>query len=406
VGFGLVFAAMGGLFLVMIFGPMALGLIRSRHWVSTPCVIVNSNVEESHDSENGSTYRVAVRYRYQVDDRQYVGDRYNWTVGYSSGYSSKQRVVAALPPEADATCFVNPANPAESVLNRDVGWEAAFILLPLAFIAFGIVSIYAGIRSYSPAISDAVSPGGEWLRRKVLSGGQAANGFAGVWPAPAKDRGPRELRSSTDPRTQLTGLAFAAAIWNGIVGSILYFGGVWSHFSDVFDIVGAVFMIPFVLIGLGLIIGTIYSLLALRNPRPVVTIAKSILRLGDSVEVRWRVEGRTDTISMLNLTMEGREVATYHSGTDSDGRANTSTDKHVFERVSIAHVSDQMEIANGRSVLHLPERSMPSFISANNRVEWVLVVHGDIPNWPDVKEEFTLDVFGPEAKGASDADGH
>lgn len=387
--FGLAFAAVGGLLLVLMFGPMVLGLIRSRNWAPTPCTIISSGVEESRSSKGGSTYRVAVRYRYQVDDRQYVGDRYHWMAGYSSGYLSKQRVVAALPPEAEATCFVNPANPAESVLNRDIGWEAAFILLPLAFIAFGTVFFYAGIRSYSRARAEAAELGFEWWQGRSSPSGRTDNGLAGMWRTPAQDREPRQLHSSRDLRMQVAVLAIAAALWNGILGIILCFGDVWPHSSDVIDILGAVFMIPFVLVGAGLIVGVAYSLLALRNPRPVVTIGKSILRLGDSVEIRWRICGRTDRISTLNLTLEGRK---------------RTTGKHVFASLSIAHVSGQMEIANGRAVLHLPEQSMPSFSSPDNSVEWVLVVRGEIPHRPDMREEFAVDVWGPEATIAHDAD--
>ena len=178
-------------------------------------------------------------------------------------------------------------------------------------------------------------------------------------------------------------------IWNGFVGCFLWFGIFGSGGTNV---CGAVFMIPFVLVGLAVIVAVIYALLAMKNPRPTVTLSKSIIRLGDSLEVRWKVAGRTDRISVLNLTLEGREIATYRRGT------NTSTDKHVFAKVDIAHITRPSEIASGRATLRMPQTSMPSFQSANNRIQWALVIHGDIPNWPDMKEEFTIDVYGPDTK--------
>ncbi len=170
-GVGLLFAAAGALFLVLMFGPRVVGVIRSRSWVATPCMIISSSVEHSQNStgRSGSTYRVAIRYRYQVDGREYVGDRYNWWMHNSSGYSAT-RAVAALSAEADATCFVNPANPAESVLDRDVGGEAAFILLPLAFIAIGIGFIYGGIRSYFRMMDEAEGLAWEWWRGRSSAG--------------------------------------------------------------------------------------------------------------------------------------------------------------------------------------------------------------------------------------------
>lgn len=395
IGGGLLFACMGGLFLVFAFGPMVLGLARSRSWTATSCVIVSSGVEESHDSDNGSTYRVVTRYRYRVDGREYVGNRYNWSIGYSSGYESKQRIVASLRAGTHATCYVDPANPADAVLSRDVGWEMAFVLLPLVFIVAGVGMMFAGARAQrSGAISHSASGSRRLgLGQRLLSGGGVESGWVGVWPPPARDRGPRVLSSVSNPGKAAAALAASAVVWNGIIGCMLYFGIFGNGSIGGFEIFGAIFMIPFVLVGIGLVVGVVYTLLARRNPRPVVTIGRSILRLGETVEVGWKIEGRTDWITVLNLTLEGRESATYVSG-DS-----TSTDKHVFERVDIAHVSQPMQIASGRAVLHLPERSMPTFRSGNNSVEWVLVVHGDISNWPDVKEEFTLDVFGPQLVG-------
>jgi hypothetical protein len=43
---------------------------------------------------------------------------------------------------------------------------------------------------------------------------------------------------------------------------------------------------------------------------------------------------------------------------------------------------------------------MHSFKSANNKIVWTLQLSGEIPRWPDVSEEFEIDVLpqgGPPA---------
>lgn len=390
--FGLVFTVAGVLFSVAFLGPPLVGAVRSRNWVATPCVIVASRVEESSGGDDGPTYRVAASYRYVWDDREHLGERYSWSKTYSSGRVGKQKIVNHLWPGSETTCYVNPANPAESVLNRGVGWETAFGLIPLVFVIVGITIVFFALRSKSKAISDAAAGRGGPMPRGFASAGRTANGWVAIVPIPDHDRGPRELRPERSSGKSLVVLAIFAVIWNGFVGGFLWFGILGSGRTGAFDVCGAVFMIPFVLVGLAIIVGVIYSLLALRNPRPTITLSKSIIRLGDSMEVRWKVAGRTDRISVLNLTLEGREIATYQRGT------STYTDKHVFAKVDIAHITRPMDIASGRATLRVPESSMPSFQSANNRIQWALIIHGDIPYWPDMKEEFSIDIYGPDTK--------
>ena len=41
---------------------------------------------------------------------------------------------------------------------------------------------------------------------------------------------------------------------------------------------------------------------------------------------------------------------------------------------------------------------MHSFEAPNNRVRWTLIVHGDIPFWPDVRDEFPITVLPLQRK--------
>lgn len=394
--FGLVFAGFGLLAVYLVVVPPVAGAIRSRNWVATPCMILDSRLESSHDSESESdSYRIAVRFRYQYNGQSFVSQRYTWSSAYTGGRAGKQQIVDRLQVESRTTCYVNPRDPSEAVLKRDIGWDLALGLIPMVFVVIGLAVMYAGIRrKTTEAISDGAGGGTRWIRRSFPVRNQTGNGWVAVWPPPARDRGEVELRPSTSPGKRLIGLSIFALLWNGFVGCWAWFGLLRSSHIDTF---GVIFLTPFALVGAALLVGVGYSLMALNNPRPVLTLARSILRLGESVDVRWKFSGAINRISSVDVRLEGREIATYRRGT------STYTDKHVFERFEIARVTSMMDILSGQAILHLPARSAPSFRSANNRIEWVLIIHGDIPFWPDVKEEFTIDVYAPKAAGVDNA---
>lgn len=378
--FGLVFATIGGLIFATLFGPVLVGAIRSRNWVATPCTIFSSQVEESHSSEDGTTYRVAARYRYEYAEHTFLGDRYSWSTHYTSGYMGKREIVDQLQPGTQAVCYVNPANPSESVLDRNVGWDV-FAVMPLVFVVMGLAA--AVFAKPSGAASEVLEPDQFDISRAAMA------------PIQTHDSGPLELRPPGTPgfkRLWHGGLIGFALLWNGIVGCILWFGVLGGGQIDVF---GAIFIIPFVIAGLVAIGIVIYSLMKLRNPEPVVTLSKSVLRLGDSLEVRWKIDGRVDRISALTITIEGREVTIQRRG------EITRTNKRMFAKAEVAHVTWPTQIGSGRAVVRLPKDSKPTHDAGNNRIQWVLIIHGDIPSFPDMREEFTLDVCGPEAIAAT-----
>src|SRR5881397_1941066 len=101
------FFVLGGAFEYAFFMKPVGRIVAARSWESATCEILSSRVHES-SSENGSVYRVDVTYRYDVDGRSYLGDRYKFMTGSSSGYRAKAAIVASLPRGARTTCYVNP----------------------------------------------------------------------------------------------------------------------------------------------------------------------------------------------------------------------------------------------------------------------------------------------------------
>src|SRR5262245_1994490 len=111
--------------------------ISSRFWQATPCTVVSSQVASSSDSD-GTTYRVDITYTYVVDGGgELPGSNYDFMKVSSSGRESKAAIVAQYPPGTQTTCWVNPKNATESVLNRDFSWAYLLGLFPLIFVAVG-----------------------------------------------------------------------------------------------------------------------------------------------------------------------------------------------------------------------------------------------------------------------------
>src|SRR5687767_1142584 len=81
--FGVFLAVGGGLLYALVARPVA-HFVKARSWDAIPCEIISSDVHENHDSD-GSTYRVEVRYRYNADGQELVGDRYKFLRFSSSG---------------------------------------------------------------------------------------------------------------------------------------------------------------------------------------------------------------------------------------------------------------------------------------------------------------------------------
>ncbi len=329
----------------------ALLLLDARTWVETECTVIASRVR-SHDSDDGTTYSVDILFEYRTDGAPYRSSRHRFIGGSSSGAAAKREVVERYPAGSRRTCWVDPDDPRRAVLDR--GFHPIYLLglLPLAAMVGGALALGYGLRRpEDPARAAAPA-------------------------APVE-------RTGTPGRKAL-GMALMMLFWNGLVA---VFVGVavngWRHGSP--DWFLTLFLIPFVVVGLLLVVGFVQALLAIANPRVVLRLAPAAPRLGDTLTLEWEVRGRSDRLASLEIVLEGRERATFSRGTDS------VTEHQVFFRQVVAS-SVGLGAARGGASVWLPEDSMHGFSAPHNGVEWRLLVKGDIPRWPDVADEHALEV--------------
>lgn len=144
-GFFLLF----GLGLASAFVPAILKVIEAKSWPARQCTLLSSAVRTyPGDSESGPTYSVDVLYTYTAEGRQYKSNRYRFLMSSVGDRAETERVVRGLPPQTRVPCYVNPEQPSESVLNRDLDSQYAFGLVALLFTGIGLTGLFFAIRSW------------------------------------------------------------------------------------------------------------------------------------------------------------------------------------------------------------------------------------------------------------------
>jgi hypothetical protein len=344
--------------------------ISARLWEETPCRIMSSQVTESSDSD-GSTYKVDVTYTYVVEGAGEVrGSRYDFMNVNSSGYDGKAAIVARYPPGTETTCWVNPKNATESVLNRDFSWSYLLGLFPLLFVGVGGGGMVWALRQGRKNSAPGSAPGGD-----------RPSPF-GV-DIPANVGQPRVLKPQMSPVGKLIWMIVVTLFWNGII-SVFVVMMIEGWRSGKGDGCLTAFLVPFVLIGLLLIYGVFHQFLVLFNPRLDLTLSRGALVPGEPALLQWKIEGRAGRVKRLKIILEGREEATYRRGTD------TVTDREVFATIVVVDTDQPMLVPQGSARVHVPDGTMPSFSADRNKIVWTLKADCEIPGWPDSNDEYEI----------------
>jgi hypothetical protein len=366
---GGIFSVVGLAILVFWFIPLLFEAWDARQWPEVPCQVVSSKVR-SHDSDDGTTYSVDIHYRYEFEGQNYDSNRYSFMGGSSSGYGGKAAIVRQFPAGSSAICYVNPDRPHQSVLNRGIGLWVLFGLIPVVFAGAGIFLCVHFLR-----------------KRKAKTKN----------PEEAEAAGPTMLSAGTSPVGRFVGMILAAAFWNGIVSVFLWqLMESFKHGSPEWFL--AIFLIPFVSIGLGFIGAVFYYGLALFNPRMKLALDRQPATLGDSFQGAWQLRGAVSRLETMKIDLVGREMAEYEEG--SGKRRTTRRHKNTFYRQTLFESTDPREFRAGNISGHYPFPAPPSLEGSVGKIIWKLEVKGKIRWWPDVKEEFKIELHPKPVKKA------
>jgi len=384
--FGLVFAGAGAAMLVfMTVLPLA-RMAGAGDWRPVPATVVSSSVT-THSDSAGTTYGVEIEYRYEVNGRSYTSDRRSFGMsGSSSGRSGKEKFVADHPPGKQVTCYVDPDDPTEAVLNKGLSWSLLWGLFPLPFLLIGVFVLWFGVRGLL-----GYEKKSSW---RAKSAGVKADSDAVPTLDAAADDGPVVLRPGKQRLGGAVALLVFALIWNGII-SIFLFKLFQGYRAGAPDVCFTLFMVPFVLAGLFVLWGFIHQVMLVFAPVIELELDRAAVPVGGAITLKWHVPGRRGRLTSLTIDLIGEEKATYRRGTD------TITDTHVFceRRLAGADDSDQTFDTlptlpdRGSVVVDFPAETMHTFKADNNKIEWSLKVCGVVPRWPDTKDRYEVTVL-------------
>ncbi len=216
----------------------------AQRWVETPAQILESSLETDSDGD-GETHTVVARYSYEYGGKAYEGDRVTLQGGQDSVGTYQQDRATALEGIKKAggktVCYVNPHDPSQAMLYRDVrigllGFKLMFTTI-FGGVGFGLLAaaFYGRRAATHEANAKRDSPGEPWLWRRdwasgrIRSSGNALLGFVtffavcwnamtwpvvlSVWGRGQQDSGPPWLLLALFPLAGFGVGCWAAYLW-------------------------------------------------------------------------------------------------------------------------------------------------------------------------------------------------
>ncbi len=376
--FGLFFLT-GGMFILIGLSLIPwLNCRASSDWQEVPCTIVSSDVEV-HRGDDSTSYSVEAEFTYAFDQQTFSSDQYDFNRTKRSRKQCKE-IVRLLPVGKETVCYVDPDAPENAVLNRE-------FLMPWLELLMG--TIFSGVGA-AIAIGFSTAMGRRKKRKKTVD---SVDGFGtesslqpiagdatNLFPEDLEDNkwdGPQRLKPKVTRVGTLAGLIFVALFWNGIV-SVFLWKGVANFNRDFFSIFILLFMIPFVLVGILIVLGVIRAFLNLFNPVFEIAMSTGAVARGAGVDVAWEIKGNPNRINRLRIVAVGVESAEYQQGTD------TVTATSEFGLIPIADTTETQAISFGSATVTIPVDTMHTFADRHNKVEWAIQLRADIARFPDV----------------------
>ena len=146
----------GGVFLHFLVPGVWSGM-KAISWEATPCLIIDNNVKKHKRVEQSGIGREVtqflVRYSYEVNGTKYYSNRYSFLNPSTSG-SRADNIAVQYPLNSKATCYVDPNNSAQAVLNRTFTAFNLMICIPLVFFLLGLMSFFTFCKNCLKKIKD------------------------------------------------------------------------------------------------------------------------------------------------------------------------------------------------------------------------------------------------------------
>ncbi len=383
--FGLLFAAAGAVAGWFIAQDTWLKVLESRDWPEVACTVLTSEVDRRRGSDS-TTYRPAITYRYSWEDREWESSRYRFMDYSSSNRGWAQGVVNRYSPGSVHTARINPADPSEAVLERELGWHVLLTFIPLAFVAVGFVISGAGIYNLRKKNVAATVRSGD----SVASTALRPASLLGLPEFPEDSPGGKtKLKPRQGPLARFLTMAVFALFWNGITWAI--FAGILNdgRQSGSYEMMPLALMSLFALIGLAVALAACYYAVGFFfGPRIDVFAHSATLTCGTPWTLQWTFRRGSGGINRLRVFLEGATEGEYTTG--SGKNRSRTVDTKVFLREEIFDSGERFDIARGEGDLTVPEHIPHSFEAPSNRIVYTLRVEGDIRFMPNLREQYRV----------------
>ena len=406
-----VFFVLGCGGLVVLFATLVFPEWRAAHeFVQHKCLVLDKQIGQTQ-RDDGSVYRPEIRIEYEIDGvtyRQWTYDIWSYEAddGYSPGRDDKLAVLDRFSIGQQCDCWYDPADPNVAVLVRGYRWWVWLtFIVPLSFILIG-----------GGGLVHTVFTWGKSAERRAAFAKRAANldPFAtNGRPKPNFPNIPLDTNITNSPGTTLAFrlpvatspawalfvLLMACLFWNALV-CVFVIIAVGSFLAGNPDWFLTIFISPFVLIGVGLIVFFFRQLLVTTGIGPtLVEISDQPLYPGKRYRLFVSQTGRLK-ISSLEVWLACEEEATYRHGTDTRTETRRVYQQPVFRL-------EEFEVRRGLPFetdceVEIPIGAMHSFKSDHNEVTWKLVVKGKTSGWPEYERSFPVIVY-PCRNGKSEA---
>ena len=140
---GVIFSVVGSGMAFLIGQPMLDKADASLSWPNVPGTVIESEMDQYEDEEDGRMYRAIVVYRYSLDGGEFESDR----ISLGGNFSTSDRTfifetLKKYPVDQQVTVFYNPASPAESALEPGTSTGGYIVYgLGLGFLGLGCLLI-------------------------------------------------------------------------------------------------------------------------------------------------------------------------------------------------------------------------------------------------------------------------
>ena len=369
----------------------------NHEFVETTCKVLAARLGEMQ-GENGPLYRPDISIEYEVGDVTYRDWHYDIHRAYSSGREDAQAIVDQFTHYQTAKdnrrpCWYDPTNPSVAVLVREYRlWVWLAFTVPVSFVAIGAGGLIYALLHWGKSAERSSAMVQRAQERDFFGagGGHRLYPFVPQGADMTNSPGTRlrfRLPMAASAGWALFGTLAFCVIWNGVV-AVFVAWAVGSHLAGQPDWVLTIFIIPFVLIGLGAIA------LLLRQLLVATGIGSTLLEISDHpVEPgrQYRLflsqSGRL-TINAMHVSLVCEEAATYRQGTNTRTETQAVYCQELFRR-------EGFEIQSGlpfetEFAIDVPEGAMHSFNAEHNEINWSLVVEGNVDGWPDYKRFFSV----------------